>query len=120
MKKRFSIICYYLNKKIPNPSKAKEYYEPFSKNKAKKNPKASKTVKNLNNSDIRSVLKPIKQSNITTQEPNTVENPNIFDIESVYCRTFKNCYQIIKVHKTTKNYYSTVKHNKNLYIVKSH
>ena len=62
----------------------------------------------------------MKQSNITTQEPNTVENPNIFDIESVYYRTFKNCYQIIKVHKTTKNYYSTVKQNKNLYIVKSH
>ena len=62
----------------------------FLKNKGKKNSQASKTVKNPNNDDKKSVtvrhsktafnlLKPITQSKIITEELETVEKPNIFD-----------------------------------------
>ena len=47
-----------------------------------KNPKVSKTVKISNKYDIKSVLKPIKQSNIITTELETVEKRTIFDIKS--------------------------------------
>ena len=47
-----------------------------------KNPKVSKTAKISNKYDIKSVLKPIKQSNIITTELETVEKRNIFNIKS--------------------------------------
>ena len=50
------------------------------------------------------------QSNIISQEAETVEKPNIFDIESVTYRTPKNCYQITNA----RNYYSTTKKNQKL------
>ena len=43
--KILSIICYLLNKQIPDPSKAKIHYEIFLKDKARNNPNASKTEK---------------------------------------------------------------------------
>ena len=55
------------------------------------------------------------QSNIISQEAETLEKPNVFDIESVTYRKTKNCYQITN----PRNYYSTTKKNQKLYRVKS-
>ena len=41
-KKRLSFICYELKKKVPDPSKDKEYYELFFKNEGKKPQKYQK------------------------------------------------------------------------------
>ena len=47
-----------LTKRVTDPSKGKEHYKLFLKNKATKIPKPSKTVKTPNKSDIMSLLKP--------------------------------------------------------------
>ena len=75
--------------------------------------KASKTVINPNNGDIKSVivghpktasnlLNPRTQSDIITQELETVEKPNIFDIESVIIEYPKNVTKLSKPIKQQK------------------
>ena len=49
-----------LIEKIPDPSKTKEYYHSYLKNKNKKL---------------------VKQSEVIAQQPNIVENPNIVDLK---------------------------------------
>ena len=53
-------------------------------NQSKKISNHKKTLQTkTSNSDVKSVLKPIKQSNIITKEQENVVKPNIFDIELI-------------------------------------
>ena len=86
-----------LTKKYQTLVKLKSTMSYFFKEKAKNVPKASKTVKNLNNGETKSVLEPIKQSKTITQELETVEKPHIFDIDPVIIEHPKS---VIKLSKT--------------------
>ena len=60
--KRFTIFCNQINKNMPDPTNPKEYYQSYLKRKDAKVLKRSKTI---------------------TQQPKTLEIPNIVDIKSV-------------------------------------
>ena len=90
-----------LTKIIPNPTKAKEYYELFLKTKIEKFP-SNGGIKSVTIRDTKTTsnfLKPRIQSNIITQEVETVENPNVFDTESV---TIEHWKTVTKLSKPTK------------------
>ena len=67
------------------------------------------------NRDIKSVLKSIKQSNTIIQILETIEKPNIFDIESITSEHRKTVTKLLQ----PKNYHSAIKQNKNLRRIKS-
>ena len=90
-KKDLVLFASKLTNKIPkiDPNNAKEHYKLILKNQAKKIPKASKTMKNPSNGDVKSILKTIKQSNLITQKLET-----IFDIESVTIEHLKTATKL--------------------------
>ena len=60
-------------------------------------------------------IKPIKQSNTIIQILETIEETNIFDIESITIELPRPVTKLLQ----PKNYYSATKQNKNLCRVKS-
>ena len=96
------------------PSTAKEQHELLLNNKDKKVHKVSKTVKNPDNGDIKSVTvrhvktasnlwKPRTPSKIITQELETVEKTNIHDIELVIIKHPKAVTKLYKLKKLLAN-----------------
>lgn len=66
-------------------------------NQSKKISNHKKTLQTkTSNGDVKSVLKPIKQSNIITKEQENVVKPNIFDIELINMQDPKTVTPISK------------------------